>query len=265
MVKEVTDFPAYVKMSHMELLPDPMRAIAKKDLVHEGKSYFAKGDTLKFESFENSYFEVDYAHSSGRKFTLYPRVQINEAMSMTVYSPDIKRTVPRDLYTHVRTFPDPDQETIWNDMEEQTLKIGEQFFVNDFVAVLESVTRVDQLNQVAIGPEDVAVKASIKLLGNGEEYYAEPVYLIKDKMAGRIPDEVTDLASKITLLSIDPENGAFTIGTNTRQKDWIILEAVEKPLINILWIGTLLLVFGFGIATTRRYSEFSKMRDKGLE
>jgi cytochrome c-type biogenesis protein CcmF len=186
-------------------------------------------------------------------------------MNMTVYSPDIKRTIPRDLYTHVRTFPDPEQETIWNDMEEQTLKIGEQFFINDFVAVLESVARVDQLNQVALDPKDVAVKASIKMLGNGEEYYAEPIYLIKDKMVGRIPDEITDLASKITLLAIDPEQGSFTIGTNTRQKDWVILEAVEKPLINILWIGTLLLVLGFSVAISRRYSEFSKMRDKGQE
>jgi cytochrome c-type biogenesis protein CcmF len=265
MVKEVTGFPEYVKMSHVVLLPDPMHAIAKKDLEYDGKRYFSKGDTLKFESFENSYFEIDYSHSSGRNFTLYPRVQINEAMNMTVYSPDIKRTIPRDLYTHVRTFPDPEQETIWNDMEEQTLKIGEQFFINDFVAVLESVARVDQLNQVALDPKDVAVKASIKMLGNGEEYYAEPIYLIKDKMVGRIPDEITDLASKITLLAIDPEQGSFTIGTNTRQKDWVILEAVEKPLINILWIGTLLLVLGFSVAISRRYSEFSKMRDKGQE
>ena len=43
------------------------------------------------------------------------------------------------------------------------------------------------------------------------------------------------------------------------------MEAVEKPLINILWIGTFMMVFGFVIAISRRYGEFQKMRDKGVE
>ena len=40
---------------------------------------------------------------------------------------------------------------------------------------------------------------------------------------------------------------------------------VKMPLINILWIGTFMMVFGFVIAISRRYGEFQKMRDKGVE
>jgi cytochrome c-type biogenesis protein CcmF len=81
-------------------------------------------------------------------------------------------------------------------------------------------------------------------------------------MAGRIPDIAHDLGVKISLLNIDPKSGSFTFGINTTQIDWIILEALEKPLINVLWIGTLIMVLGFIMAIHRRYTEFTKMRNK---
>ncbi len=78
-------------------------------------------------------------------------------------------------------------------------------------------------------------------------------------------DQVNDLASQITILSIDPVNEKFIFGVRGTQKDWIIMEAVQKPFINILWIGTFLLVLGLGIAISRRYREFRLMRDKAME
>ena len=52
----------------------------------------------------------------------------------------------------------------------------------------------------------------------------------------------------------------------TIEKDGVVVQtqAIEKPLINILWIGTIIMIIGFVIATRRRYVEFVKMRDKGL-
>jgi cytochrome c-type biogenesis protein CcmF len=40
------------------------------------------------------------------------------------------------------------------------------------------------------------------------------------------------------------------------------MKATEKPLINILWLGTFVLVIGFLMATIRRFKDFIKMRDK---
>ena len=170
-----------------------------------------------------------------------------------------------DLYTHVRTFPDPAQDTEWSEMQEQIITIGEPFFVNDFAAELLRVERVFEVEGIKLNPEDIAVKAFINIRGKDQDYIVEPIYVIKDNMAGVIPHIVNDLAVKISLLKIDPQNNSFTLGVNTSQKDWIILEAVEKPWINILWIGTLIMVVGFSIAINRRYTEFMLMRDKGQE
>lgn len=267
MRKKVSGFNNYVDVNLLAPTTDPVFVVARENLPQgqESAQVFQRGDTLRLENHETSYFEIEYTRESGKSFTLFPTVQINPVMNMTVYSPDISRTLGMDLYTHVRTFPDPEQDIEWSDMQEQVVRLGETFFVNDFVAELTSVERVSNVPGVELGAEDIAVQASIVIKEADRDYTAQPLYVIKDQMAGRIPDVVNDLAIRLSILKIDPESNSFTLGINTTQKDWVILEAVEKPWINILWLGTAILVLGFGIAIKRRYAEFMQMRDKGLE
>ncbi len=223
-------------------------------------------DTVTLINPENSYFEIQYTTSAGKQFTLFPRVQINETMGMTVYSPDIYRTVSADMYTHVRTFPKPAVEEDWSEPEETKVRIGDRFFVNDYVATLETLERISEIDGNPIGENDVAVKASISIEGEYETYLAEPIFIIKDQeFVGRVDDHINDLAFRISIQTILPEEESVVFAIQTTQKDWIILEAVKKPWINLLWLGTFLLVIGFSVAIQRRYTEFMKMRDKGVE
>jgi len=254
----------FVDVNDLILTDHPLKLIIKKDFVKDNELVASAGDTVTIINAENSYFEVLYTKSNGNEFTLYPRVQLNEAMGV-VYSPDINRNISADMYTHVRTFPDPKQETEWGGMKEVNIVVGETFFINDYVAKLIKIEPMKEVMGVAMTSNDAAVKAILSIEGEYKTYFAEPLFVIKDQMAGRIPDTVHDLAAKITLLSIQPETNSFTLGIQTTQKDWIIMEAVEKPLINVLWIGTFILILGMTIAIIRRYSEFKKMRSKGLE
>jgi cytochrome c-type biogenesis protein CcmF len=56
----------------------------------------------------------------------------------------------------------------------------------------------------------------------------------------------------------NPDTGKFTITGATTQKDWIILNALEKPYISLLWIGTILMGIGFAIAAVRRFKDMKK-------
>jgi cytochrome c-type biogenesis protein CcmF len=152
-----------------------------------------------------------------------------------------------------------EEEPEWSEMEEMRVKIGEQFFANDYVAVLEGVVKIEDVDGVVLSPEDVAVKAKIKITGERNTYYSEPIFLIKNRsQVGRLSNEVNDLGVKFTLLNIHPDANEFSIGINTRQKDWVIIKAMEKPYINVLWLGTGVLMIGFTIAMVRRFREFNK-------
>jgi cytochrome c-type biogenesis protein CcmF len=252
----------YVNPNDVEFIEDPYRVVAKKDILYRGNKLFKAKDTIEIFP-ENKYYEVQLTSQRGSKHTLYPRIQDNPTMGVAS-SPDIKRDLSKDLYAHIVDLNDPEKAE-WSKPEEIKIAALQEFFANDYVAVLEKVERIFSVGDTKLDPEDVAVKALIRVKGEYEEYIAEPIFIIRNRMVGRIPYEIRDLGIQLTLMNIHPETGQFTIGINTRQKDWIVLKAFEKPMINVLWIGTLVLMTGFGIAMTRRFREFNKMKEKGLE
>jgi cytochrome c-type biogenesis protein CcmF len=252
----------YIRKSDVKETLDKDKVVAGQDIVVSDHSYEA-GDTIEIRG-ENTFFEIEL-RKDGKKYTLYPRAQINQEMGGLLASPDIYRTVGADLYTHISSVMNPSEEQEWSKLEEVNVKLSQEFFANDYVTILESVDRILEVEGVPLGKQDVAVKAKIRVQGEHGDYVAEPIFLIKDKMVGRIPYEIKDLGLRFSLLNIHPENGQFTVGINTRQKDWVVIKAMEKPYINILWIGTLVVMVGFGVAMTRRFREFRKMKEKGLE
>ena len=252
----------FIRKSDVLETDDRDRVIARFDIALGERKYKPK-DTIEIRG-ENTFYEIQLRRGNN-KYTLYPRAQINPDMGGLLVSPDIYRTVSADLYTHVSSVMKPTEGEEWSKLEEIKIKQGQEFFANDYTAVLMSVDRVFEVEGVSLTNEDVAVKARIRIQGEQGDYFAEPIFLIKNKMVGRIPDEVQDLGLRISLMNIHPETNEFSIGINTRQKDWVVIKALEKPYINVLWIGTLVLMTGFGIAMTRRIREFRKMKEKGLE
>lgn len=252
----------YIRKADVTPTGDRDLVIAKRDIVADGVTYKAN-DTIDIKG-ENTFYEIQL-RKDDHTYTLYPRAQINPEMGGLLVSPDIYKTVSADLYTHVSSVMKPSEGEEWSKLEEMKVKIGQEFYANDYVSVLQSVERIFEVNGVKLGQEDVAVKAKIQIRGEKGDYFAEPIFVIKDKMAGRIPDEVADLGLRLTLLNIHPETNEFALGINTRQKDWVVIKALEKPYINVLWLGTLVLMIGFGIAMTRRVREFRKMKEKGQE
>ncbi|WP_448517963.1 cytochrome c biogenesis protein CcsA [Rhodoflexus sp.] len=244
-------FPGYIDQAALQTTNTPWLMVAKEDLTYKGKTYFTKGDTLNVYN-ENVYYEIEYSTVEGRTFTLYPRIQFNEQMGTggLVPSPDISRNLDRDLYTHITNIPDPEQERKWSNPENFTLAVGDTFVVNDFIAIFDDVRRGQQIDD-----EDLNVFARIRILDRDREYEAKPAYLIKGQMVRKIPYVNVDMGVKLSIEEIRPQDNTFVIQASTTQKDWIILKAVEMPLINILWTGTIIMSIGFGIAVVRRYKE----------
>ncbi len=248
----------YVSKNDIDLTFDPFKVVAKKDIEFKGKKIISAKDTFEINP-ENTFYEIELRKGSEVAAILYPRIQINPAMGGFIASPDIKRNITQDLYTHVSLPMNRDEEPEWSEMEETRVGIGQQFYVNDYVSVLENVIKIDRIEGLELSPEDVAVQAKIKVTGEHGNYYAEPIFLIKDRtQVGRLSSEINDLGVKITLLNIHPETNEFSLGLNTRQKDWVIIKAMEKPMINILWLGTGVLMIGFSLAMVRRFREFKR-------
>jgi cytochrome c-type biogenesis protein CcmF len=252
----------FIDPSDVDFTDDPFKVVARKDILFKERKLYNAEDTIEIYP-ENTYYELELTDAGGKLHKLFPRVQDNPNMGLAP-SPDIKRDITKDLYAHVdRRSSREDIE--WSAPEELRVRPNQQFFANDYVAIVEKVERIFKVKGVDLDSTAVAVKAFIRVKGEQREYLAEPIFVIHNRMVGRIPDEIRDLGIQFTLMNIHPESGDFTISFSTRQKDWIVLRALEKPYINVLWLGTIVVMAGFGIAMTRRIREFRKMKAKGLE
>jgi cytochrome c-type biogenesis protein CcmF len=254
---EARNKTGYISKNDIELTFDPYKVVAKKDILFKGEKLYLAKDTFEIYP-ENTFYEIELRKDGKVAASLYPRVQINPAMGGFIASPDIKRKLSRDLYTHVSLPMNREEEPEWGKLEEVKIKAGEEFYINaKYTSSLEEVKRIDEIEGVKLSAEDVAVQAKIKIQGEHEVFYADPIFLIKDKsQVGRLPSEINDLGIKITLLNILPETNEFLLGINARQKDWVVIKALEKPYINVLWLGTGVLMIGFGMAMVRRFKEF---------
>jgi cytochrome c-type biogenesis protein CcmF len=257
---EPRDKRGYVNPNDVDLTDDPFLVVAKRDIRFEGRKLFSAKDTFEIYP-ENRYYEVELSSQRGIH-TLFPRIQENPTMGRAA-SPDIKRDLTKDLYAHV--VLSSENESDWSELEEMKVAADQQFFANDYVSVVEKVERVFTIGSTPLDSADIAVKASIRIKGEHQDYVAEPIFIIRNRMIGRIPDEIRDLGVQVTLMNIHPETAQFSLGIRTRQKDYIVIKALEKPLINVLWIGTFLVMTGFTIAIVRRYREFKLMKQKGIE
>ncbi len=245
----------YVKRSDVELTDDPYKVVSKREIIFKGSVLYQARDTFEIYP-ENTFYEIQLSQDSTVVATLFPRVQLNPGMGGILPSPDIRRNLDRDLYTHVSAPMNREAEPEWSAIEEIRVKPGEVFHVNDYVSILDKVERVTEIAGVRLTDDDVAVKVTIKIEGEHQPYLVEPLFLIRNRNeVGRISSETGELGVKITLLNIHPESNEFLLGLQTRQKDWVIIKAMEKPYINILWLGTGLLMVGFSVAMFRRFQE----------
>jgi cytochrome c-type biogenesis protein CcmF len=167
-------------------------------------------------------------------------------------SPDIKRFAAHDIYSHVSAVA-PMKEKEWSELKEYKLSVGDTIFLNDYFAVFRAIEPAQQTAGLGLGKDDLAIQADMVVYGEKQrQYHAHPVFIVRNRLIGRVPDEIEDLGLRLSLNEVDPTAGKFTLGVSTTQKDYIILKAIEKPFINLLWSGTLLMAAGFSLALRKK-------------
>ncbi len=247
--------PGYYNKKDFEIIEGDFHAVALKDVAVNGESIAKKGDTVIVEP-ENNYYELEFKNAEGKAVSLFPRWQVNPKMG-TAISPDIKHAFSHDIYTYVSLDPrlaaEAGEEKQWSQTINSTVMVGDTLFLNDFVAVLKEVSRITQLEGFQLGVNDAAVQANFLVMGkNDQKFELKPTFIIKDGMVAMPAFESEETGIKIKFTTINPQTQQFSFAVNTTQQDLIIIKALEKPYINLVWIGSILIFIGLFIATYRR-------------
>ncbi len=252
---EVRGQKGYFNKNDFEIIEGDFHAVALKNIIRDSVTIASKGDTVTVEP-ENTYYELEFKNEEGKAVSLFPRWQVNPKMG-TAISPDVKHAWNHDIYTYVSLDPrlaaEAGSEKQWSQTEEQTVTTGDTLFINDFVAILKEVNRVTNVDGVELGANDAAVQANFQVLGkNSQQFTLSPIFVIKGGMVAMPAFESEETGIKIKFTGINPQSQEFGFAWNTTQQELIVVKALEKPYINLVWIGSILVFIGLFIATYRR-------------
>lgn len=120
---------------------------------------------------------------------------------------------------------------------------------------------------------DIPVGANFAVTNDeGKTFAAQPVYLIRDNRPFVIKDEISEAGLHFQFAKIDPATGTLSINiaqhktqsdipyllaANSFRNDYIVLEAIEFPGINFVWLGSIMMMLGLFIGMFRSVREKS--------
>lgn len=103
--------------------------------------------------------------------------------------------------------------------------------------------------------EEIEAKPSYAIIATGDERYSmsQPVMIDRWNLVVRF-DEINPNSDEVTL-SFRGDRVPLVV-----TDDWVLVVADKKPFISFVWLGTFLIMGGFSISITRRWSDLRKKK-----
>lgn len=193
-------------------------------------------------------------------FKLYPYLLLDKKSQNLSPNPDTKHYLSHDVFTHISSYYKATENGNANKPDEYTIGIGDTIAFTTGILVLEKV------NKYLFG-DTIAVGAQLVLHKPDSSYTAEPMFLIIGNKISSKPVELKDANISLDFKNVFPDQEKFLIAVTdkTPEKDFIILKAIIFPMINLVWLGSIIMAVGFFMSMRRRIKEKSAQEKPSYE
>ncbi|MCF8237843.1 MAG: cytochrome c biogenesis protein CcsA [Saprospiraceae bacterium] len=163
----------------------------------------------------------------------------------------------------------PDDSLYYRPVE---LGAGDSFDFGGYTITLDGFDKSPQHVQFESEEGDIAVAANLLIQTHSAAGYREtqsPIFLVRGNQPYNIKSYSPATGIHTRFVKLNPENGkvtiwvaqqpdfeglTFEVADNYEREDYIVLETILFPLINLFWLGGLLLMLGLGLAAwNKRY------------
>jgi cytochrome c-type biogenesis protein CcmF len=205
---------------------------------------------------------LDFIDPRGREYTLTP-VVYKSNQDQWIQHPALRLFMDRDIYVAVTPS------AMFESEEEQqqkggmiSLTPGDSTIIGDREYAV-ALKRLETQVSTDLLPEntDIAIGAVLEVtnLRTGLRRDLQPIYLImEDRTQQYIQNRVRDWDMTVTFTGIELETGTVNLafeGVDVMPEDWIVVQASEKPFINVMWFGFLVLTVGMSLSIARRAND----------
>lgn len=204
----------------------------------------ALGNELTYKGPQSSFMDEDNflkveVQKNNRKFTAKPKFYYSDYTESIVRSPHIQYGLLSDLYLAPAEIED--------NWESFTLVKGDSARINDYWIKFLSFDMSSHMQD-----EDISVGAVLEIEKEGVKDTLIPLIILK----GEEKEQVEKRLSETELLYLDEVDAdKKMVGlslVDETQKEVLVLEVSKKPLISLVWLGTILIMVGLLVTTIRR-------------
>ena len=211
-----------------------------------------------FDILDKRFFVLKFKEKkTEEEFFLYPDVlKNNKGMEGFSANPSSKHYWNKDIFVYVTSFQDHAKEDTSSFLPHQ-MAIGDSIFYSNGYVKLDKVLVNPNTNRPA-GSNELVLQLSVTSK-EGLKYQASPSIVLEGMSLQANYDTVK--AQNLVLSFnkvVDQQKGILEIGLKESASltNLITLKAYEFPFINILWIGVIVMVLGFGLAAMNRVKKF---------
>ena len=214
------------------------------------------GDTLNTRD-RKRYFEINFKAKNGsEEFKLYPDViKQNKGGEGPSANPAAKHYWYKDIFVYITSFQENNHEDTVS-FKNREVKAGDTLFYGNGLMVLNKVSVNPTEMKTKYAEDETALFLDMTVISkDGRRYPVKPGIALKGEAFRNITDTVQSqsLVLKFNKV-IDQKTGRLEIGVKESSAitDLITLKVYEFPMINILWLGVMVMVVGLVMSIIQR-------------
>lgn len=213
-------------------------------------------DTLN-ERDRKRYYEISFKAKQGDdSFNLYPDViKNNKGMEGFAANPAAKHYWHKDIFAYITSFQENSSEDTTS-FTNREISVGDTLFYSNGLLVLNKVSVNPTEKSQLYAQGETALFLDIAVLSkDGRRYTATPGIAVTGNDFRAIPDTVTAQSLILKFNKVkDEKKGLLEIGIKESGAitDLITLKVYEFPMINVLWLGIVIMVIGFVMSIIQR-------------
>ncbi|HJW17639.1 MAG TPA: cytochrome c biogenesis protein CcsA [Flavisolibacter sp.] len=217
------------------------------------------------------YYHLKFEKDGKESFSLAPNAFVNyKGNEGLMANPDAKHYLTHDIFTYITSLPDPskaNEDT--TSFKSREVAVGDTVFYSKGFAVLEDVSSIKSIPGVEFGANDSASVATIKVISKTSSIFTvKPTVINLKGTVFAQPDTVLQESLVMQLQKVNGKKITLGVKESDAIMQYVTLKAYKFPYINLLWLGTLIMVLGFMISMAWRIQSNRKKpgsKEKGVK
>ncbi|MFZ9660821.1 MAG: cytochrome c biogenesis protein CcsA [Chitinophagaceae bacterium] len=223
-------------------------------VTYEADSAIAKNDRVFFRI----HFQKKDQENSEKiieSFNIYPNaflVKGEQGMNLSS-NPGSRHYWYKDIFVYITSWLNPDKLQDTSIFKNTWVKEGDTVYYSTGFILVKEIMTANKHDNADLPVVDSAWLSSLEIhASDGRGYAAQPAFFVKDARPSVKSDTV--IAQNLILQINGAQGKRIELGIKESNKlmRYITMKAFEFPMINVLWIGTIIMVLGFLISMYHR-------------